>query len=95
MRNEKKLQEAQKIIERERKTILETLLKTSKDEFQNDRCFFPLYEEGAKYDIKKLKLDREQEKHFISQITETYGPYSDDELTNNPKQPYYTNFYQK
>ncbi|MFT4304980.1 MAG: hypothetical protein ACMXX8_02725 [Candidatus Woesearchaeota archaeon] len=85
--------EAEEIIKREKEFLLEVITQTSINEFQNDRIFFPLFEEKAKYDIKKLKLNKEQEKHYINLITDIYGEYSDDQPSNNPNESYYSNFY--
>ena len=90
-----KKEKAEQIILREQNFLLETLLKTSQHEFQNDRTFFSHYEEGAKYEIKKLKLPEKQETHYIQKITDIYGPYSEDQPTNKPSEPYYTKFYQR
>ncbi len=90
-----KKEKAEQIITREQKFLLETLLETCQHEFQNDRTFFSHYEEGAKYEIKKLKLSEKQERHYIQKVAEIYGPYSEDQPNNEPDKPYYTEFYQR
>lgn len=88
---EKKIAEADQILEAEKKELMEILTAYAGDELGTPRSFLMFFEEDAKYRIKALGLPEKLTQHYLNRICDIYGPYSEDQP--GMKRKYYDNDY--
>lgn len=68
---------AEKIIEENKKLLLETLWNNDPEELWNMRTWLFFYEEDAVYEIKALNLPPDSESFYLEQLHNLYGNFSE------------------
>jgi len=85
-----KISLAERIVKKQKKNLFKIITSNPANTgFANERDFLYFIEEDAKYKIKRLKLPKKLEKHYLNKITEIYGEYSEDQPSK--KERYYDN----
>lgn len=67
--------QADAILENLKTRIIKVLWDDDKYRYNTEHFILPLIQEEAEYDIKKLKLDKEDEKYYLYQLEKIMGEY--------------------
>ena len=73
-----KLAEAQMILEMLKESLVEILWDDEKDQYNGSRHLIPWMQEDAEYAIKNIKLNEEDEIHYLKLIQRVVGEYTND-----------------
>lgn len=74
---DKKIEKAKSILEEAEEELLLILWEDDPNAYLHCRLLFPMLEEGYEYDIKKLKLKKEDEQYYLKKLSNKFGQYSE------------------
>ncbi len=77
MNYKQKIKSTENILKNLKKVLSETLWESDPNLYSSDRILLPWIEEDAEYEIKKLKLTKDDEIIYLQKLHNLFGEYSD------------------